>query len=169
MTTPERWLEKHNRKLLMDRSAPGRIGASLAKLDVPESELPDAALLRDNLEMPEVSESEIVRYFSQLSHYNFSIDHNFYPLGSCTMKYNPKINDEMAALPGLSEIHPFQPEATVQGALKLVWHLQEILAEVMGMREPASHPRREPRANSQECSWRALTISLAATTSARKC
>ena len=141
MTTPERWLEKHNRKLLMDRSTPGRIGASLTKLDVPESELPDSALLRDNLDMPEVSESEIVRYFSQLSHYNFSIDHNFYPLGSCTMKYNPKINDEMAALPGLAEIHPFQPEATVQGALKLVWHLQEILAEVMGMAGASVSPK----------------------------
>ena len=93
----------------MDRSEPGRVGVSFTKLDVPESDLPDDTLLRKDLDMPEVSESEIVRYFSQLSQYNFSIDHNFYPLGSCTMKYNPKLNDEMAALPGMSEIHPYQP------------------------------------------------------------
>lgn len=117
----------------MDRSEPGRVGVSFTKLDVPESDLPDDTLLRKELDMPEVSESEIVRYFSQLSHYNFSIDHNFYPLGSCTMKYNPKVNDEMAAHPGMSEIHPYQPESTVQGALKLIWRLQEILTELMGM------------------------------------
>ena len=133
MTEPGRLLEEHNRKLLMDRSEPGRVGVSFTKLDVPESDLPDDTLLRKELDMPEVSESEIVRYFSQLSHYNFSIDHNFYPLGSCTMKYNPKVNDEMAAHPGMSEIHPYQPESTVQGALKLIWRLQEILTELMGM------------------------------------
>ena len=141
MVVPERFLEAHNRKLLMDRSTPGRIGASLTKLDVPKTALPEVSLLRDNLDMPEVSESEIVRYFSQLSHYNFSIDHNFYPLGSCTMKYNPKVNDEMASLPGMSEIHPYQPESTVQGALKLIWHLQEILAEFMGMAGASVSPK----------------------------
>ena len=83
--------------------------------------------------MPELSESEIVRYFSQISQFNFSIDHNFYPLGSCTMKYNPKVNDEMAGLPGMSEIHPNQPVETVQGALKLIHRLQNYMAEITGL------------------------------------
>ena len=93
-------VEDGRRRLLMDRSVPGRSGATLPPLDVPEQELPPAELLRDDLDMPEVAESELVRYFSQISQLNFSIDHNFYPLGSCTMKYNPKVNDEMAAPPG---------------------------------------------------------------------
>ena len=126
-------LEDNRRQLLMDRSVPGRVGTTLPPLDVPEHEPPPEEMLRSDLEMPEVSESEIVRYFSQMSQANFSIDHNFYPLGSCTMKYNPKLNDEMAALPGLSDIHPLQPESTVQGALKLMYQLQEYLAEITGM------------------------------------
>ena len=113
------------RKLLMDRSRSGRVGATLPPLDVPESQLPDESLLRETLDLPEVSEGEIVRYFSQISQFNFSIDHNFYPLGSCTMKYNPKLNDEVASLPGFSQIHPLQPVSTVQGAVKLIWELQE--------------------------------------------
>ena len=103
------------RKLLMDRSRPGRIGTTLPPLDVPASQLPDESMLRDTLDLPEVSEGEIVRYFSQISQFNFSIDHNFYPLGSCTMKYNPKLNDEVASLPGFSQIHPLQPVSTVPG------------------------------------------------------
>ena len=121
------------RRLLMDRSVPGRAGVSLTTLDVPEQPGPPTELLRDGLELPEVSESELVRYFSQISQFNFSIDHNFYPLGSCTMKYNPKANDEMAGLPGMSEIHPRQPEETVQGALRLVHELQGLMAEITGM------------------------------------
>ena len=133
MTTLAPNLETRSRQLLMDRSVPGRVGTTFPPLDVPEQELPPDGLLRGELDMPEVSESEIVRYFSQLSQLNFSIDHNFYPLGSCTMKYNPKLNDEMAALPGMSQIHPLQPESTVQGALKLVHRLQSYLAELTGM------------------------------------
>ena len=126
-------LGTRSRQLLMDRSVPGRIGTTLLPLDVPRQELPSDGLLREELEMPQVSESEIVRYFSQLSQLNFSIDHNFYPLGSCTMKYNPKLNDEMADMPGMSQIHPLQPESTVQGALKLVYQLQSYLTELTGM------------------------------------
>ena len=74
-----------------------------------------------------------MRYLSQLSQLNFSIDHNFYPLGSCTMKYNPKIDDEIAGMPGFAEIHPLQPDATVQGALRLMWELQQRLVEITGM------------------------------------
>ena len=133
MSTIRDKLDEHRRKLLMDRSVPGRIGTTLPALDVPEQPPPPEHLLREELEMPEVSEGELVRYFSQLSQFNFSIDHNFYPLGSCTMKYNPKLNDEMASLPGLAEIHPRQPESTVQGALKLMYQLQCYLAEITGM------------------------------------
>ena len=128
------------RKLLMDRSRPGRLGTTLPPLDVPESQLPDASLLRGDLELPEVSEGEIVRYFSQISQFNFSIDHNFYPLGSCTMKYNPKLNDEIASLPGFSQIHPLQPESTVQGAVKILWELQEYLNEITGMADCSLAP-----------------------------
>ena len=129
------------RRLLMDRSVPGRLGTTLPPLDVPAQDLPPDDLLRDSLEMPEVSEGELVRYFSQISQFNFSIDHNFYPLGSCTMKYNPKLNDEMASLPGMSEIHPHQPDSTVQGALRLVYELQGYLTEISGMAATSLAPK----------------------------
>ncbi len=121
------------RKTLMDRSRAGRIGTTLPPLDVPVADLPDQSMLRESLDMPEVSEGEIVRYFSQISQFNFSIDHNFYPLGSCTMKYNPKLNDEIASLPGFAQIHPMQTAETSQGAIKLLWELQEWLNEITGM------------------------------------
>ncbi|MQF48455.1 glycine dehydrogenase subunit 2 [SAR202 cluster bacterium AC-647-N09_OGT_505m] len=124
---------ERGRRLLMDRSAKGRVGTSLPPVDVPLQPLPEETLLRDELVLPEVSEGEVVRYFTGLSQLNFSIDTNFYPLGSCTMKYNPKINDEMAQLPGFSQIHPLQPEQTVQGALKLAFQLQGFLSEIVGM------------------------------------
>ena len=124
---------QRERVLLMDRSVPGRMSTTLPPRDVPEQELPPEHMLREDLDMPEVSEGELVRYFSQLSQLNFSIDTNFYPLGSCTMKYNPKLHDEMASLPGLSQIHPRQPPSTVQGALKLMYELQGYLKEITGM------------------------------------
>ena len=133
MTTLLERLSQDRRRLLMDRSVSGRIGATLPQSDVPYQPLPDDGLLRDTLDFPEVSENELVRYFSQLSQLNFSIDHNFYPLGSCTMKYNPKLNDEIASMPGFAEIHPLQPDATVQGALRLMWELQQRLIEMTGM------------------------------------
>ena len=126
-------LNEDRRKLLMDRTVPGRMGTTLLPLDVPDQELPPQSMLREELDFPEVSEGELVRYFSQLSQLNFSIDHNFYPLGSCTMKYNPKLNDEVASTPGLAEIHPLQPDSTVQGALKLMYELQGYLMEITGM------------------------------------
>ena len=125
--------DSNRRRLLMDRSSPGRVGTTLAPLDVPEQELPDASELRSELDFPEVAESELVRYFAQLSQFNFSIDHNFYPLGSCTMKYNPKLNDQIASLPGLTQIHPLQPDEQVQGALKLLYELQGYLTEITGL------------------------------------
>ena len=124
---------ENNRRLLMERSVAGRVGTVLPDLDVPEQPLPGQALLRAEVDLPEVTEPEIVRYFTNLSRMNFSIDTHFYPLGSCTMKYNPKINDEAAFLPGFAAIHPQQPAAQVQGALELMYHLQDYLAEITGM------------------------------------
>ena len=121
------------RKLLMDRSADGKVGATMPSIDVPLQPLPDKKFLRKNLEMPQVSENEIVRYFSSISQMNFSIDHNFYPLGSCTMKYNPKLNDDIAGFPGFNDIHPLQNIDTIQGALEIMFDLQNILAEITGM------------------------------------
>jgi glycine dehydrogenase subunit 2 len=123
----------HARRPLMERSVPGRVGASLPPLDVPPQEPPPPHLLREDLPLPEVSEGDVVRYFSTLSHLNYSVDTHFYPLGSCTMKYNPKVNEEVAALPGLAALHPLQPEETAQGLLRLLWRLQTYLAEVTGM------------------------------------
>ena len=85
---------------------------------MPVAPLPSGAYLRDDLPLPEVSEPEVVQYFTALSQLNFSIDTHFYPLGSCTMKYNPKINDEVAFMPGFAGIHPHQPAEQSQGALE---------------------------------------------------
>lgn len=134
MTTLLERLSQDRRRLLMDRTVSGRVGTTLPKNDVPEQPLPNQDLLRNSLDFPEVSENDIVRYFSQLSQLNFSIDHNFYPLGSCTMKYNPKIDDEVAGMPGFADIHPLQPAATVQGAIRLMWELQQRLVEITGMK-----------------------------------
>jgi glycine dehydrogenase subunit 2 len=122
-----------DRRLLMDRSVTGRKAFTLPESDVPAQALPDSAMLRDDIELPEVSQLEVIRYFSVLSQLNFSIDTNFYPLGSCTMKYNPKINDELANLPGLADIHPLQPDTTVQGAIRLLKSLQDDLGEITGL------------------------------------
>ena len=124
---------RQTEKLLLERSVPGRVGTILPDLDVPAQPLPDSTLLRDDLPLPEISEPEVIQYFTGLSQLNFSIDTHFYPLGSCTMKYNPKINDEMAFLPGLAAIHPMQPAETSQGALELLYKLQGFLGEITGL------------------------------------
>ena len=115
-------------QLLMERSMSGRVGVVTPALDVPAQPLPDASMIREDLALPEVSEPGVVQYFTALSQLNFSIDTHFYPLGSCTMKYNPKINDEMAFLPGFAAIHPMQPVEQSQGALDLLYRLQEFLS-----------------------------------------
>ena len=120
-------------QLLMERSMSGRVGVVTPALDVPAQPLPDASMLREDLALPEVSEPGVVQYFTALSQLNFSIDTQFYPLGSCTMKYNPKINDEMAFLPGFAAIHPMQPVEQSQGALDLLYRLQGFLSEITGM------------------------------------
>jgi glycine dehydrogenase subunit 2 len=120
-------------RLTFDLSRPGRMGADLPPLDVPEAELPPKDLLRHDLRLPEMSQNEAVRYFLALSRLNYSVDTGFYPLGSCTMKYNPKVNEEAARLPGFSLPHPLQEQDTVQGALALLHRLQSYLCEVTGM------------------------------------
>ncbi|MBI5958915.1 MAG: aminomethyl-transferring glycine dehydrogenase subunit GcvPB, partial [Chloroflexi bacterium] len=118
--------------LIYDLGSPGRIGVNLPAPDVPLAELP-AHLLRADLDLPEVSEMDVVRHFVRLSRFNHSIDSGFYPLGSCTMKYNPKLNEDMARLSGFANIHPLQDTTTVQGALAIMYQLQQWLAEISGM------------------------------------
>lgn len=120
--------------LIYEISSPGRKAFSLPALDVPTAELPDVALVRDpeRLGLPEVAELDVVRHFTHLSRLNYAIDVGFYPLGSCTMKYNPKLNEDVARLPGMSDIHPMQNAETVQGALRLQYELQNFLAEIAG-------------------------------------
>jgi glycine dehydrogenase subunit 2 len=117
--------------LIFEVSSPGRAAFTLPDLDVPEAALP-AAYVRDDLNLPEVSELEFVRHYTRLSQKNYAIDTVFYPLGSCTMKYNPKVNEKAASIEGLSQVHPLQPEATVQGSLELMYKLQEALKEIAG-------------------------------------
>jgi glycine dehydrogenase subunit 2 len=117
--------------LIYELSAPGRKGLRFPAVDVPQTELP-VDLLRRDLPLPEVSEVDVVRHFTRLSQRNYSIDTGMYPLGSCTMKYNPKINEEVARLPGFAGVHPLQPVETVQGCLALMFALQEWLKEIGG-------------------------------------
>ncbi len=118
--------------LIFELGAPGRQAHSLPASDVPDVELP-AELLRDSVELPEVAELDVVRHFVRLSQQNASIDTNFYPLGSCTMKYNPKANEEAASLRGIRRVHPYTPGAEVQGALQLMYELQQMLGIVAGL------------------------------------
>ncbi len=116
---------------IYELSQPGRKGVAYPSSDVPGFD-PPKAFERDDLNLPELSELDVVRHFTNLSKLNYSIDGGFYPLGSCTMKYNPKINEEMARLPGLANTHPLQPIVSVQGDLYLMYQLQEWLQEISG-------------------------------------
>lgn len=117
--------------LIYDLSRPGRTGVSLPEPGVPETPVP-AELLRSDLDLPEVDQLTVVRHFTRLSQLNFSIDTHLYPLGSCTMKYNPRLNEDAARLPGFSASHPLQPQDAVQGNLALMYQLQEWLKEIGG-------------------------------------
>ncbi len=117
--------------LIYDIGSPGRMGTTLPDVEVPETELPKE-LLRKDLDLPEVSELQAVRHFVNLSQLNHAIDTGFYPLGSCTMKYNPKINEDMARLAGYAHLHPLTDEVGSQGALALMVQLQEWLGELSG-------------------------------------
>ncbi len=117
--------------LLRDLSVPGRKGVQFPEPDVPLTALPEL-LTRKELPLPEISEMDVVRHFTRLSKLNYCIDTGIYPLGSCTMKYNPKVNEETSRLPGFANTHPLQPIDTVQGNLLLIYELQEWLAEIGG-------------------------------------
>lgn len=125
--------------LIFEVSRPGRCAASLPDLDVPTAELPEG-LVREDLPLPEVSEPDLIRHYTHLSQMNYAIDIGFYPLGSCTMKYNPKVNEEVARLPGFTRLHPYQDESMVQGALFLMYHLQEFLKEIGGFAAVSLQP-----------------------------
>ncbi|TFD92268.1 aminomethyl-transferring glycine dehydrogenase subunit GcvPB [Jeotgalibacillus sp. R-1-5s-1] len=136
----------HNKdqSLIFELSKEGRTGYSLPALDVPETDLselvPEGFLRKEAPELPEVSELDIMRHYTALSNRNHGVDSGFYPLGSCTMKYNPKINEAVARYDGFAHIHPLQDESTVQGAMELMYDLQEHLVEITGMDEVTLQP-----------------------------
>lgn len=131
-------------KLIFELSKEGRRAYSLPQNDVEARELkeliPGNYLAEEELNLPEVSEVDVVRHFTNLSNKNYGVDTGFYPLGSCTMKYNPKINEDAAVLEGFSSLHPYQPQETVQGALELMYSLDEMLSEIAGMARVSLQP-----------------------------
>ncbi|MFD2446033.1 aminomethyl-transferring glycine dehydrogenase subunit GcvPB [Bacillus sp. CGMCC 1.16607] len=132
-------MHNQDQSLIFEISKPGRVGYSLPEMDVPtvalETLLPEGYIREEEAELPEVSELDIMRHYTALSNRNHGIDSGFYPLGSCTMKYNPKINENVARYAGFAHIHPLQDESSVQGALELMYDLQEHLIEITGMDE----------------------------------
>ncbi len=124
---------------LFEISSPGRTGVTFPDPDVPRASLPES-LLRADLPLPELAEVDVIRHYMHLSRFNYSVDGGFYPLGSCTMKYNPKINEDMARLPGFAFTHPLQPIETVQGNLVLMYTLQEWLKEISGFAAVSLQP-----------------------------
>jgi glycine dehydrogenase subunit 2 len=135
---------KDYNKLIFEISKEGRRASTIPPLDVNDIDLqeliPNNFLRETDTQVPEVSQLDVMRHFTLLSNKNFGVDTGFYPLGSCTMKYNPKINEDMAALPKFTEVHPYQPEETVQGALELMHNLSEMLCEITGMDQVTLQP-----------------------------
>ncbi|MCR1954476.1 aminomethyl-transferring glycine dehydrogenase subunit GcvPB [Clostridioides mangenotii] len=135
---------KNYDNLLIDISKKGRKAYSLPKLDIEDillTDMVDADLLKETeLRLPEISEVDLIRHYTNLSNKNFGVDTGFYPLGSCTMKYNPKINEDMASNPNFTEIHPYQPVDTVQGSLELMYNLSQMLCEITGMDDVTLQP-----------------------------
>ena len=129
-----------DRLTLKERSRPGRRAWTFPPLDVPEADLSPPQRRATPAALPEVSEVDVVRHFTRLSQINYGIDTGFYPLGSCSMKYNPKVAEVVAGLPGFQRLHPHQPEDTVQGALELLWRLERALCEVTGMARATFQP-----------------------------
>lgn len=130
--------------LLFEQSAAGLTGVSLPALDVPETNpadlVPAELLAADAPPLPQLGELDVVRHYKRLAHRCFSVDGNFYPLGSCTMKYNPRINERAAAMPGFAHLHPYQDEADLQGLLELMYRLRLDLAEIAGLAEVTIQP-----------------------------
>ena len=133
--------EPRHEPLVFERSGKGKVGYSLPPLDVPAAVAIPEALTRGEIEgETEISEVEVARHFTRLSLLNFSIDQNLYPLGSCTMKHNPRTNEEMARLPGFAAGHPFAPESLSQGTLELMWRLERVLIELTGLSRVTLQP-----------------------------
>lgn len=137
-------MHNQDQPLIFELSKPGRVGYSLPEMDVPEIDLnslvSDEYLRVEEPEFPEVSELDIMRHYTALSNKTHGLDSGFYPLGSCTMKYNPKINENIARFNGFTHLHPLQDESTVQGALELLYDLQQHLIEITGMDEVTLQP-----------------------------
>ena len=128
-------------KLIYETAQPGRRGGAPPRYEgLPQVDVPDELRRAEPPRLPELAEPEILRHFTELSTRNFGIDTGFYPLGSCTMKYNPRINERLVSLPGFAHLHPLQEEDGAQGALELMWRLQEILAEVTGLHAVSLQP-----------------------------
>ncbi|EHV5262328.1 aminomethyl-transferring glycine dehydrogenase subunit GcvPB [Staphylococcus pseudintermedius] len=143
--------------LIFERSRKGRFAYSLPQREIDNdvtNQLLDSKFIRKNkAEFPEVSELDLIRHYTELSNKNFGVDSGFYPLGSCTMKYNPKINEKVARIPGFTEAHPLQDEDQIQGALEIIYSLQEELKEITGMDEISLQP-----AAGAHGEWTALMI-----------
>src|SRR5262245_13334932 len=145
---PRRWREGPTMNeydgLVFEQSVPGRVGYSLPEADVPEADparlLPAAHLRHTPADLPEVSEFDAVRHYTRLSRMNYGVDTHFYPLGSCTMKYNPKLHEDMARLSGFARLHPLTPPEAAQGALALMGELAEMLSEIVGMDSVSLQP-----------------------------
>jgi glycine dehydrogenase subunit 2 len=133
-----------NEPLIFEQGSPGRVASVLPPTGIgekrPEDLFPEDHLRKEIQGLPEVSEIDVVRHYTRLSQWNYGIDIGFYPLGSCTMKYNPKINEDLAALSGFSETHPYQGQTLSQGILRLMYELQEMLAEIVGLEAVSLQP-----------------------------
>jgi glycine dehydrogenase subunit 2 len=127
-------------KLIFEKSQPGRRGGGPPKLSLPRADVPAGLRRTQPPRLPELAEPELLRHFTELSTRNFGIDTGFYPLGSCTMKYNPRVNERLVALPGFKDLHPYQEEEAAQGALELMWRLQEALIEISGLHACSLQP-----------------------------
>src|ERR671917_981710 len=127
-------------KLIYEKAQTGRTAYTLPRNDLPVPEVPPSLRRAHSPRLPELAEPDLVRHYTELTTRNFGIDTGFYPLGSCTMKYNPRVNERVAALPGFRDLHPLQDEEAAQGALELMHELQEMLAEITGLHAVSLQP-----------------------------
>jgi len=130
-------------ELIFEKSRAGRVATSVPKSDVPElaiENIINKSLINNDVDLPQVAEVDLIRHYTQLSKRNFGVDVGFYPLGSCTMKYNPKVNEEAAKLPGFVALHPYAPIEFSQGSLQLMYELRQYLSEIFGMADFALQP-----------------------------
>ncbi len=144
MSLTETPMQAERAQTIFEKSKPGRRAATLPEAEVPQKPLaeliPEKLLRSEAPRLPEIAEPEIVRHYNRLSRRNFDLDSGFYPLGSCTMKHNPRLNERVAALPGHARLHPAQDPRRAQGALELMWLLQESLSEICGLPHVSLQP-----------------------------